>query len=638
MAEAARQIRLLECSICLQVFTDPRLLACGHTFCLKCLENASSKQESLLCSLCRKPTQLAEGGVAGLAKNYIVQDIANANRSPTDNVIKCVLAEEDDDECHQTAEFFCGECHDYLCNECFRSHKRNKQTVRHTPTKLTEMKPGEVEKHVRHRPPTCSKHKNQDIDLYCKICERGICLRCKVLEHDSHICLDIHDADSMFSEAIINVEKKAKEQYDLCSTTVDKLGKSLKTFEGATSSTRSEVKTSIDKMQKQINDTNSRIMHELQVNMDKTADKVDNFIGEINHVKEPLKQILNGCKALLEEQSPYGRFSQWKFMQKALEDSLATKNFSGVVNKAEEYAEKMKNYRDVAFGISVRNNSKTFKTYDCTFARKVPVTENGKRVVALCIAGDAFCYAQEGCDLLHLCCDVEGKPTSTVTLNSVSSVIALHDKRIAVTSGKNTFTLLSTQGEKLLEQSGVESGLHSPWSISISPQGTLYVADSEDGVLVCASTNMQWEILELFPELKDAWRIVPVGDKNLWVGCDNQIFIYEVRDEGNGNFGLLKRVISPSDIANEVDFFSFISDDQGNVLIIGQESIHMLNTSGDYLATIIKGLNKPLRLALHESKKELYVSHGDGEISVFAIKLIEMTSHTLEMISQKHLS
>ena len=29
----------IECNICLQVCLDPRILPCGHTFCLSCLQN-----------------------------------------------------------------------------------------------------------------------------------------------------------------------------------------------------------------------------------------------------------------------------------------------------------------------------------------------------------------------------------------------------------------------------------------------------------------------------------------------------------------------------------------------------------------------------------------------------------------------
>ncbi|XP_041360628.1 uncharacterized protein LOC121376909 [Gigantopelta aegis] len=44
------------CNLCLDVFTDPRGLFCGHTFCLQCLQNhikTSARRKSFQCPNCR---------------------------------------------------------------------------------------------------------------------------------------------------------------------------------------------------------------------------------------------------------------------------------------------------------------------------------------------------------------------------------------------------------------------------------------------------------------------------------------------------------------------------------------------------------------------------------------------------------
>ncbi|XP_015250698.1 PREDICTED: RING finger protein 225-like [Cyprinodon variegatus] len=57
-----------ECAVCFcsydNVFKTPKLLACGHTFCLECLAriNVSSAEiKSLTCPVCRLPTELRKG-------------------------------------------------------------------------------------------------------------------------------------------------------------------------------------------------------------------------------------------------------------------------------------------------------------------------------------------------------------------------------------------------------------------------------------------------------------------------------------------------------------------------------------------------------------------------------------------------
>ena len=55
---------LLECSICLETFDDPRTLLCLHSFCKKCLENFvdGKREDELNCPVCRCKFTLNEEG------------------------------------------------------------------------------------------------------------------------------------------------------------------------------------------------------------------------------------------------------------------------------------------------------------------------------------------------------------------------------------------------------------------------------------------------------------------------------------------------------------------------------------------------------------------------------------------------
>jgi len=55
---------MTECSICTEVFTDPRVLPCIHTFCLKCLLNYGKDRQPgdhMPCPLCRKEFTIPDG-------------------------------------------------------------------------------------------------------------------------------------------------------------------------------------------------------------------------------------------------------------------------------------------------------------------------------------------------------------------------------------------------------------------------------------------------------------------------------------------------------------------------------------------------------------------------------------------------
>jgi len=69
---------ITECPICTEEFTDPRVLPCGHTYCLKCIEAWSTDRQpgdELACPLCRKQFTLTSSGFSNLPKNFFVANI-----------------------------------------------------------------------------------------------------------------------------------------------------------------------------------------------------------------------------------------------------------------------------------------------------------------------------------------------------------------------------------------------------------------------------------------------------------------------------------------------------------------------------------------------------------------------------------
>ncbi len=84
--------KLLECAICLDQYRDPRVLPCGHTFCLLCLKTyaATVKRSSgvqLSCCLCKAPWFEPNRSVEELPRN----EVSIVWQATMDKIVRCVL-------------------------------------------------------------------------------------------------------------------------------------------------------------------------------------------------------------------------------------------------------------------------------------------------------------------------------------------------------------------------------------------------------------------------------------------------------------------------------------------------------------------------------------------------------------------
>jgi len=78
MATAKQLVDIMECPICTEVYTDPRILPCGHMYCLKCIErwiNDKQPGDKLACPLCRKEFTPPSNGVSDLPKNFFAVSV-----------------------------------------------------------------------------------------------------------------------------------------------------------------------------------------------------------------------------------------------------------------------------------------------------------------------------------------------------------------------------------------------------------------------------------------------------------------------------------------------------------------------------------------------------------------------------------
>ena len=179
----------ITCSICYELFTDPRTLPCLHTFCKSCIQRTVANGLAEVpggffeCPLCCAHVSLPAIGIDGVSSNFsikrLIEIYSKRQEVATDTAPKCRLCKRS-----HPATMWCIECDCTICSECFDFHKRIKMFSQHKPIPMQEFTsdPKRAIK-VYLNPGVCSAHPDQELKFYCYTCVQTICVECALLDH-----------------------------------------------------------------------------------------------------------------------------------------------------------------------------------------------------------------------------------------------------------------------------------------------------------------------------------------------------------------------------------------------------------------------------------------------------------------------
>jgi len=213
MATAKMLDDIAQCLICTETYTDPRVLPCVHTYCLKCIEAWSKDKQpgdELACPLCRKEFTLPSNGVSDLPKNFFIANFlqARALSSVESKTSPCEVCsggdEESESEVQNVASVYCVECQLKLCHVCERGHKVIKSTRSHKLINIGEKISIETLQQTVSLS-YCDQHKDELLKIYCFDCKLAICVLCYIKSHNGHKCSDVNEVRDEFHRQMTTI-------------------------------------------------------------------------------------------------------------------------------------------------------------------------------------------------------------------------------------------------------------------------------------------------------------------------------------------------------------------------------------------------------------------------------------------------
>ena len=187
----------LECSVCRELFTEPKLLPCGHLLCRHCLVDWMKIRRGAGCPLCRcaiieeeqRALQSLEDIADGFPTDLAMEELVEAQRLLNEGHDCCVCEDV-------AATALCLNCGDMLCKACKEAHENLLMTQSHIVEDLSSLT---AEKLAANRQSTCEAHPDETTEFYCPTHDASICLLCASSKHRN--CPEVEDLEEKAEEA-----------------------------------------------------------------------------------------------------------------------------------------------------------------------------------------------------------------------------------------------------------------------------------------------------------------------------------------------------------------------------------------------------------------------------------------------------
>ncbi|XP_028444427.1 E3 ubiquitin-protein ligase TRIM21-like [Perca flavescens] len=209
MASAAASSLLAEdnflCSICLDVFTKPVSIPCGHNFCFDCITNYWDTNDTVMqCPLCKenfysRPMLRVNTFIDGMAAK-VKKSIEERSYSPPEKVgngnVLCDMCKG----AKLTALKSCLVCFMSFCDTHLERHRT-----------IPAMKKHKLIQPVENLESRMCKVHDEPFELFCKVDEMFACQSCKNSAHKTHKMVSLEE-EAQMRKTQLGMEKKSTDQ------------------------------------------------------------------------------------------------------------------------------------------------------------------------------------------------------------------------------------------------------------------------------------------------------------------------------------------------------------------------------------------------------------------------------------------
>ena len=294
----------ITCSICMEHFTNPKVLPCFHSFCLQCLQGVPivlvEGNHSLPCPTCRSPCPVPDSGLASLSPSFVTNNLMEVyelmKKASADQHASC-------DNCDNTnVDQYCKQCAKFFCPECLPHHNKWKPNASHQILSFDEVATAAYQLPLARQEQSmvCSEH-NEPLKVFCEPCQQFICRDCTLKKHKDHEWDFVASIFQQRRDTIIQTSlQPLNKEFHRLVAAKETLLKRRNDISKNTEATKNEIHQTITHVKNRLEETEEKLIddvdtasrHKVSV-LDQQIQEIDSALDQVAECRNHVEQWVN---------------------------------------------------------------------------------------------------------------------------------------------------------------------------------------------------------------------------------------------------------------------------------------------------------------------------------------------------------
>ncbi|XP_066027698.1 E3 ubiquitin-protein ligase TRIM71-like [Pocillopora verrucosa] len=296
------------CSICLDTYTEPKTIACLHTFCLRCLEEHALKtqgQGQFRCPDCQAQVNIPEGSCfdnlpTGFLQNSLLSLLA-VRKSGDGSQISCGICKK------KSAEIsYCFACEKLLCRDCVNAHELFRESAfqGHKVTAVKQFQVVDYEALLK-RQSYCPQpyHEREVSRFFCLECQICVCQVCINTDHKNHNVDPLEKAADTEKANIMAAVESIEQKKKVCGDAIKTFQQVVVELERNVTAAKREVSQTAEQMITKIREHEREATKILENTRVSRIEEINSLNEQVQSFIKQLDQAVQFAKNLVERSS-----------------------------------------------------------------------------------------------------------------------------------------------------------------------------------------------------------------------------------------------------------------------------------------------------------------------------------------------